>query len=408
VSQAGNIQISTCRVNSNTITVVVVPPPSVQNKTATICSGQNYTLPSGKSVNTTGNYSDTVRYSFGCDSLITNLQLTVQSPLTVTNNVAICQGDTYTLPTGAIASTPGTYRDTIKYKSGCDSLVRTINLTIKPVLIQDSWINICDGQSTTLSWGLVVSTSGVYSDTLKYIAGCDSLIKNVHVHVTIPVSESIERFVCPGQTYKLPSGTVVSTSGIYYDTLRTSIGCDSIFTSLTLLSAPPPSIQLSKSNDVTCSLGVSKLKATGGTKYSWSPVESLSNANSANPGASPAITTVYHVIVTTAQGCIGNDSITVNVSKDPSNNILVPNAFTPNNDGLNDCFGVRFLGQISNLKFSIYNRWGNRVFYTSNSSECWDGTYKREKLKSDVYVYQISGTGLCGEISKTGTVVLIR
>jgi gliding motility-associated-like protein len=409
VSQAGNIQISTCRVSSNITTVVVVPPPTKQAVGAIICSGQTYKLPSGTTVSNAGNYLDTVRYAFGCDSLITNLQLAVQFPFFVNNYDTICQGNSFTLPTGITVSAAGVYRDTIKYSSGCDSLIRTTNLFIRPVFVKDSFAVICDGDVLILPWGQTVSTAGVYSDTTRYIAGCDSLIKNVHLHVTVPVSQSLERFVCPGETYTLPSGAVVTDPGFYNDTLRTPMGCDSIITFLTLNPAPPPTIQLSKSNDVNCTLGISKLTASGGVKYLWSPAESLSNPLIPNPISSPAVTTVYHVIVTTSLGCFGEDSIAVNVSADlAKNGIQIPNAFTPNGDGLNDCFGVKFLGAISNLKLSVYDRWGNRVFYTTNPNQCWDGRYRDKELASGVFIYHVSATTLCGEVTKKGTVTLIR
>jgi gliding motility-associated-like protein len=409
VSQAGNIQISTCRVSSNIATVVFVPPPTKQVIGAVICSGQTYKLPSGATVSGAGNYLDTVRYAFGCDSLITNLQLAVQFPVFANNYDTICQGNTFTLPTGAIVSSAGVYRDTIKYSTGCDSLIRTTNLFIRPVFVKDSFVVICDGDALTLPWRQTVSAAGVYSDTTRYFAGCDSLIKNVHLHVTVPVSQSLKRYVCPGETYTLPSGAVVTDPGFYNDTLRTPMGCDSIITFLTLNPAPPPTIQLSKSNDVNCTLGISKLTASGGVKYLWSPIESLSNPLIPNPVASPATTTVYHVIVTTALGCFGEDSISVNVSVDlAKNGIQIPNAFSPNGDGLNDCFGVKFLGAISNLKLSVYDRWGNRVFYTTNPNQCWDGRYRDKELATGVFIYQVTATTLCGAITKKGTVTLIR
>jgi len=409
VSAAGNIQVSTCRVSSNVITVVVVPPATIQVVGAVICSGQTYTLPSGKKINAAGSYSDTVRYAFGCDSLITNLQLEVQAPVFINNDVAICQGDSYALPSGKIVSSAGIYRDTIRYKgTGCDSLIRAINLSIRPLTVKDSFVVICKGDAITLPWGLTVSNAGVYSDTLKYNAGCDSLIKNVYLHVTVPVSLTLQRSICPLQTYTLPSGKKVTTPGFYNDTLRTAIGCDSIITFLTLNPAPPPTIQLSKSNDVNCILGVSKLNASGGVRYIWSPAETLNNPFIPNPVASPAINTTYKVTVTNALGCIGEDSITVTVSAASKNDIQLPNAFTPNGDGLNECFGVRFLGQISNLKLSVFDRWGNRVFYTNNPSQCWDGSYKGKKLTSGVFVYYVTATTMCGDISRKGTVTLIR
>ncbi|MBO9683486.1 MAG: carbohydrate binding domain-containing protein [Flavisolibacter sp.] len=91
VSAAGNIQVSNCRVSSNAVTIVVVPAATVRLVGAVICSGQTYTLPSGNTVSNAGNYSDTVRYAFGCDSLITHLQLAVQSPVFINNDVAICR-----------------------------------------------------------------------------------------------------------------------------------------------------------------------------------------------------------------------------------------------------------------------------------------------------------------------------
>ncbi|MGZ3924192.1 MAG: gliding motility-associated C-terminal domain-containing protein, partial [Flavisolibacter sp.] len=258
-------------------------------------------------------------------------------------------------------------------------------------------------------WGQRVSATGVYSDTLRYVAGCDSVISNAHVHVTVAVTQSIERFICPGESYRLPSGAVASAPGFYIDTLRTPIGCDSIITHLQLSAASPPTIELTKSNDVNCTLGISKLTASGGAKYVWAPAESLSNPNISNPVASPATTTTYKVSVTTSKGCTAQDTITVYVSADlAKNGIQIPNAFTPNGDGLNDCFGVSFLGQISNLKLSVYDRWGNRVFYTTNPSQCWDGTNKGKAVTSDVFIYQVSATTSCGDIVKKGTVTLIR
>jgi gliding motility-associated-like protein len=409
VSAAGNIQVSTCRVSSNVFTVVVVPQATIRVESIIICSGETYTLPSGNTISVAGNYSDTVRYAFGCDSLITNLQLTVQSPVFVNNDVAICQGENYTLPEGKIVSSAGVYRDTVKYRTtGCDSLIRTINLSIRPLIIKDSFAVICQGDMIPLPWGQAVSNAGTYSDTIKYTAGCDSLIKNVYVHVTVPVFQDIEKAICPLENYLLPSGKIVNTPGFYNDTLRTAIGCDSIITFLSLTPAPPPTIRLSKSNDVNCILGISKLNAAGGVNYVWSPAETLNNPFVPNPVASPATTTTYKVTVTSASGCVVKDSIIVNVSAAPKDDIQIPNAFTPNGDGLNDCFGVRFLGAVSNLKLSIYDRWGNRVFYTNNPNQRWDGNYKGKGVETGVFIYYITVTTMCGDIVRKGTVTLIR
>jgi len=103
---------------------------------------------------------------------------------------------------------------------------------------------------------------------------------------------------------------------------------------------------------------------------------------------------------------IYDETGTVNVSKNGKYELY--NSFTPNNDGLNDCFGVRHLLNISNLEFSIFDRWGQRVFYTKNAAQCWDGTFKGLKLDTGVYIYILKGTGVCGALDTKGTVLLIR
>jgi gliding motility-associated-like protein len=125
--------------------------------------------------------------------------------------------------------------------------------------------------------------------------------------------------------------------------------------------------------------------------------------------AMPNENTIYHVQVTGENGCVAEDSLEVEVMKDEGlNEFLVPNAFTPNNDGLNDCFGVHRWGNITALQFFIYNRWGDLVFYTTDGSRCWNGTYKNIPQPSGAYVYVIKGTAICGYLERKGTVVLLR
>ena len=128
-----------------------------------------------------------------------------------------------------------------------------------------------------------------------------------------------------------------------------------------------------------------------------------------NPVATPSATTVYKVQVTSANGCVKQDSIQVKVIPGVAENgFLLPSGFTPNNDGKNDCFGVRTWGNVTNLKFEIYNRWGELVFRTSDPSHCWDGTYKGERQSTAVFIYQVWADTYCGKVYRKGTVTLIR
>ena len=91
-------------------------------------------------------------------------------------------------------------------------------------------------------------------------------------------------------------------------------------------------------------------------------------------------------------------------------NKLMPNAFTPNGDGLNDCFGVsqKIIDSLPFIDLAIFDRWGNRVFYTTNILDCWDGTYKGRADDMGNYVYYLRERTNCGYAFKKGYVVLIR
>jgi gliding motility-associated-like protein len=179
-----------------------------------------------------------------------------------------------------------------------------------------------------------------------------------------------------------------------------------LFTKLTVL--PLPYLQVVKSNDITCSLPYAHLSAYGTQDYTWTPESGLSNPSIANPVATPTVSTIYTVVGKDINGCTNSDTISVNV--DFNGKILygLPNSFTPNGDGLNDCFGVKYWGQVDDLDFNIYNRFGQRVFHTNNPSICWDGTFEGRAQVASVFVYTIKAKTACGNIERKGTVTLLR
>ena len=207
-----------------------------------------------------------------------------------------------------------------------------------------------------------------------------------------------------------PVTYIVPHTDFTYQVAITNIACKATDTVSSVITIkPPPNVTVTKSNDVNCIIGVSNLTATGGIEYLWSPAATLNYSYIAKPIAAPTETTTYYVRVKGANGCYATDSITVNVVKGAAEaGYPLPSAFTPNADGLNDCFGVRKWGAISYLDFSIYNRWGNRVFHTGNPNECWYGIYNGVSQPSGTYVYQIRATTLCGDVYRKGTIVLIR
>ncbi|MEO6914261.1 MAG: gliding motility-associated C-terminal domain-containing protein [Chitinophagaceae bacterium] len=293
---------------------------------------------------------------------------------------------------------------------GCAS-TDSIKITIKkPAPLVTVSSSLCSGQLFTLPSGRRVPVPGSYIDTLRGNTGCDSLISSVQLLVRSAARSTLTASICAGQKYTLPSGHVVSTGGVYEDTIRSvQGGCDSMIVTVTLDTNFKPATSVSKSNDISCVLGSSRLTATGGKSYEWSPAASLSNATVANPLASPATTTVYHVKVFSGDACFAEDSIRVEVSTNQvANSFNLPNAFSPNGDGSNDCFGAGNWGSVTGFSLSVYNRAGNLIFHTTNPHDCWDGTYKGFPQPTGTYVYKASANTICGPLNRSGSLLLLR
>jgi gliding motility-associated-like protein len=169
-----------------------------------------------------------------------------------------------------------------------------------------------------------------------------------------------------------------------------------------------PTVTAGKANNINCSTLTAQLTATGATSYSWLPSTGLSDPLSASPVATISETTQFVVQGTNAEGCTSYDSVTVAVAKTGENAYGLPNSFTPNGDGINDCFGLRNWGSITLLEFSIYNRWGQKVFETKNPSDCWDGRFQGEIQPSGGFIYIIKASSFCGVIIRKGSLLLIR
>jgi len=196
---------------------------------------------------------------------------------------------------------------------------------------------------------------------------------------------------------------------VYTVTITDTLCSNTTNLSTTVTVQPLPAITASSSNDIDCSRPSSQLSASGGSQYTWTPAATLSNPNSASPLARPTITTQYFVTGTSLAGCSNKDSVLVKVSSDNKGGYFMPTGFTPNNDGLNDCFGPKLWGTIQEIEFSVYNRWGGRIFYSKKVGDCWNGTYKGVQQNPDVYVFMIKAKTTCNpSVFRKGTFVLIR
>ncbi len=141
--------------------------------------------------------------------------------------------------------------------------------------------------------------------------------------------------------------------------------------------------------------------------FNWNPPTGLSCTNCQNPIASPDSTTLYYLVYTDQNNCIGFDSILITVD-DGEFFAIVPNAFTPNGDGLNDFIIVYHEG-MTRMVLRIYNRWGSQVFESRDPAFGWDGTFKGKILDPGVFVYDLYAE-FRNYTSKrtTGSITLIR
>lgn len=146
------------------------------------------------------------------------------------------------------------------------------------------------------------------------------------------------------------------------------------------------------------------------TSFHWQPSALISNPNIKNPTANITETIVFVVTAKDIYSCENTDSVTVNfIDECDEKYIYFPTAFSPNFDGINDCFGILSPPTLSNYKMVIFNRWSENVFETNDKLNCWDGTFKGSDAPADSYVYVVSFICSNGKsIYKKGMVSILR
>ncbi len=148
----------------------------------------------------------------------------------------------------------------------------------------------------------------------------------------------------------------------------------------------------------------------GGYSYVWSPETNLDCTVCPNPNANPQDDISYYLVVQDTMGCkfIANNRYDVEVL--PVSSVDVPDVFTPNGDGDNDRIYVKGWGIKKLLEFSIYNRWGEKVYTSTDINEGWDGTFNGKPQNVDSYAYYVRCETYIDPqpITKKGTFTLIR
>ena len=240
---------------------------------------------------------------------------------------------------------------------------------------------------------------------------------NPNVHYNPVISLAKETFICKGGNRQLTAGTgysqylwsdgstnpsiLVSDTGKYWVSITDQNGCKGSDTTsiVGIVSSPvaflPPDTSVCLGANLTIvPLGAYQL-------YDWSDFSSGRTLTVSKPG-------LYWLQVTDSNNCVGTDTIQINQTR-CLNELLVPSAFTPNGDGLNDLLKPFLSGNIIRFMFTVYDRWGGKVFETQSLQHGWNGKRSGVPLPNGVFIwycqYQLSGQA--AKVKK-GTVMLIR
>ncbi len=150
-----------------------------------------------------------------------------------------------------------------------------------------------------------------------------------------------------------------------------------------------------------------QLLGSGGSSYTWTPSTGLSNPSISNPVGTAANDIRYVLTIKTPEGCTDTASINITVFKGSA--IYVPTAFTPNNDGLNDILKPNFIGIKTLYYFTIYNRWGQKVFSTNDVNKGWNGYIKGNIVDGESFAWVLKAVDQIGKIyDLKGTFVLLK
>lgn len=175
----------------------------------------------------------------------------------------------------------------------------------------------------------------------------------------------------------------------------------------------PPGMTMS---DTTIRFGMSvALTGTGAVGYSWGPPYMISKLTGNSTVVSPHQTTQYILTGYNSLGCSSNDTINVIVIED-CGEMFVPNAFSPNDQDNIENETLKVYGYcLETMTFQVFNRWGQKVWETTDQTKGWDGTFSPDgvstgdKLNSGVFVYRLEGKDYNGKgYSMKGNVTLIR
>ncbi len=261
----------------------------------------------------------------------------------------------------------------------------------------------------------VTATVGItvfpYACMLTYTAGNQSISKNLLIYKPVKTEPALSDTVtCNGQfvldahtlyagAYRYSwapatglqhpdsnytAGYITQTTALVLTAEDRTSGCTGSDTVIITLS-PAPDVRITPNQVSIRSRETVQLSASGALRYSWRPTAWLDNDTAANPIAAPRQSVTYIVTGVNAAGCSDTASVSITIN----DRFFVPNAFSPNGDGLNDVFRIENFGYQELESFRVYNRWGTVVFETTDGVKGWDGRINGAPADCGTYYYLI-------------------
>ncbi len=286
-------------------------------------------------------------------------------------------------------------------------LIPAQKYTVKIKITSSTGCGYIERSQTIFPGGMVVNPD------FDFIAKCDSgyvRFTNLSTVYPDPTGAQLVWDFDDGTTSTLPNPVhSFPLAGVYNIKLSLSTSTPCLDRSLTkILNLELLDILAFPNITVDAGIPVQLGVSGGGNYFVWTPATGLSDDSIANPIAMPPKDMMYKVTVTNDEGCKDTDSIYIKVNPYPG--IYVPTGFTPNNDGLNDVIRPIITKEFKLEEFSIYNRWGERIFTTSTNGVGWNGRLRGLVQDTGVYVWIVNATdNRNGQKHRLkGTFVIIR
>jgi gliding motility-associated-like protein len=289
--------------------------------------------------------------------------------------------------------------------AGCDSLAKLF-LVVKDTSFSVHRDTVCSNRLPYVWNTRNYTASTIDSIMLRTVAGCDSLAKLI-LTVRDTSKSNTPVSVCPAQLPYHWNGNNYSAAGNYSVPFINTVGCDSIAV-LNLSVYPLPEVDISTLDSNILLGNTATIVATITGTYSsilWTSPSGFTD-NSTTIVVSPTSSTTYTIdVVSGSNDCSVDKTIAVSVYAP----FHMPNAFTPNGDGLNGLFRIPPGMYIKLKNFAIYDRWGLKVFETDKITDGWNGEYDGVPQPMGGYVYVITGDDITGKsVVYKNSLLLIR